>query len=102
MREQNELIAQMGATLRSLHVQRDDPTKDDQYWREFAVASERAQAARLGMEKQFDEALASGHLKEIRHRIVLAGVIREGAVARRVWFAAGLLLGSVLTVLLKG
>lgn len=102
MREQNELIAKMGETLRGLHVDRDDQTKDAQYWQDFAVGMAREDARRVGMEKQFDEALSAGNLRDMGPRITLAKVMREGDIARRVYFVAGLLIGCVLTALVRG
>lgn len=97
--EQDALIAQMGSTLQSIHADKNDPSKDDRYWQQFAVACERERAKRLGLVNDFDEALAKGELASIRHRIALATVIGESKAAQKVHFVGGLLAGVALTLL---
>lgn len=102
MTEQEETIARMGELFRGLHVDKNDPGKDDKYWQNFALACERRRAEVLGMQQQFDDALATGQLKDIRHSMTVAELIDRGAITARVRFAMGLALGAAITGLLLG
>lgn len=99
MTEQEQIVARMGSTLRSIHVDKHNPDKDDCYWEEFAVACERERASRLGMQKEFDEAVAAGRIKDISHRISIAMLLNDGKRDRRTSFWSGLFVGCLITLL---
>lgn len=44
MTDQEQLIAQMGTTLRSIHADKNDSSKDAKYWQNFALSIRRREA----------------------------------------------------------
>lgn len=99
MSDQEELIRRWGRTLRSLHASKNDPSLDDKYWENFALAMHRAEAETISQGAAFDEALAEGRLHlvapQIFHQLTLGRVMKEAEASRKVYFAAGILTGAL-------
>lgn len=100
MSEQEEIIKRMGETLRSLHIDKYDPDKDEFYWQNFALECERVRASRLGLAKQFDAAVSEGKLRDIQHQISILTLIEEHKTDKRMSFIMGVTVGAVLAFLL--
>lgn len=101
MTDQEELIAQMGATLRSIHADKYDETKDEKYWRDFALSMRRREAELAGLGKTFDEAVEKGCLREFLHQMANAKHIAEAKINGRIYFGFGVVVGVLLVIILS-
>ena len=100
MTDQEEFIAQIAATLRSIHADKNDETKDEKYWREFAISMRRRDAEHVGLGKAFDEAIEKGGLREVLHQMAIKKLIAEARINSRIHFGAGVLVGVFMAIIL--
>ena len=96
MSPQDKLIKQIGETLRSVHADKNDPTKDAHYWEDFALRIRRHEAKECGLEHEFDRKLAAGELSDILHSIAIHKLLKESKYEMRASFIAGVVIGLAL------
>lgn len=101
MPNQDNLIDQMGSALQSIHADKNDPAKDAEYWRSFALAMRRREAEKMGLALAFDEAVSCGRLQDILHRMTVEKLLSSARMDRRVYFALGAVVGVIVARFLE-